>query len=40
MSERAEVHTVDDARRLCRDLYPDEAISPRALGVLGELFGQ
>lgn len=39
LAELAEVHTVDDARRLCRDFYPDEAISPRALGVLEELFG-
>jgi len=33
------VHTVDHALRLCRDFYPDEAVSPRALGVLRELFG-
>ncbi|WJK32326.1 DUF6036 family nucleotidyltransferase [Solwaraspora sp. WMMA2065] len=35
----AEVATVDDAVRLCRDFYPDEAISPRAMGVIRELFG-
>jgi len=33
------VRTVDDALRLCRDFYPDEAVSPRSLGVLRELFG-
>ncbi|HKS99631.1 MAG TPA: DUF6036 family nucleotidyltransferase [Rugosimonospora sp.] len=35
----AGVDTVDDALRICRDFYPDEAVSPRALGVLQELFG-
>ena len=35
----AGVATVDDAVRLCEDFYPDEAISPRAMGVLRELFG-
>lgn len=35
----AKVTTVDDAIRLCADFYPDEAISPRALGVIRELFG-
>ncbi|MDG4766822.1 DUF6036 family nucleotidyltransferase [Solwaraspora sp. WMMD406] len=35
----ADVATVDDAVRLCRDFYPDEVISPRAMGVIRELFG-
>ncbi|WP_266244202.1 hypothetical protein [Micromonospora lupini] len=35
----AKVTTVDDAIRLCSDSYPDEAISPRAMGVIRELFG-
>jgi predicted nucleotidyltransferase len=35
----AKVATVDDAVRLCSDFYPDEAISPRAMGVIRELFG-
>ncbi|MFJ2081196.1 hypothetical protein ACIOBK_01490 [Micromonospora chokoriensis] len=35
----AKVTTVDDAIRLCSDFYPDEAISPRAMGVIRELFG-
>jgi hypothetical protein len=35
----AGVNSVDDALRICRDFYPDEAVSPRALGVLKELFG-
>jgi len=35
----AGVDTVDDALRICRDFYPDEALSPRAVGVLQELFG-
>ncbi|MBQ1017587.1 hypothetical protein KBX71_06855 [Micromonospora sp. D93] len=35
----AKVTTVDDAIRLCNDFYPDEAISPRAMGVIRELFG-
>nr|MDT0657606.1 hypothetical protein [Micromonospora sp. DSM 115978] len=35
----AEVATVDDAIRLCNDFYPDEVISPRAMGVIRELFG-
>lgn len=34
----AGVHTIDDALRICRDFYPDEAVSPRARGVLEELF--
>jgi hypothetical protein len=33
------VHTVDDALRICRDFYPDEEVSSRTRGVLGELFG-
>jgi predicted nucleotidyltransferase len=33
------VNSVDDALRICRDFYPDEAVSPRAQGVLQELFG-
>ena len=33
------VDSVEGALRLCRDFYPDEAVSPRALGVLRELFG-
>ncbi|MEK8110449.1 hypothetical protein NKG94_51275 [Micromonospora sp. M12] len=33
----AKVTTVDDAVRLCSDFYPDEAISPRAMGVIREL---
>lgn len=33
------VDSVEAALRLCRDFYPDEAISVRALGVLRELFG-
>ncbi|MEU4554352.1 hypothetical protein [Micromonospora violae] len=35
----AKVTTVDDAIRLCSDFFPDEAISPRAMGVIRELFG-
>jgi hypothetical protein len=35
----AGVNSVDDALRICRAFFPDEAISPRALGVLQELFG-
>jgi hypothetical protein len=35
----AGVESVEDALRLCRDFYPDEAVSSRALGVLQELFG-
>ena len=34
----AAVYTVDDALRICRDFYPDEEVSSRALGVLKELF--
>ncbi len=34
----ADVHTVDDALRICRDFYPDEEVSSRARGVLEELF--
>ena len=34
----AKVATVDDAVRLCSDFYPDEVISPRAMGVIRELF--
>jgi hypothetical protein len=30
---------VDDAVGLCSDFYPDEVISPRAMGVIRELFG-
>lgn len=35
----AGVNSVDDALRICRDFYPDEAVSSRAQGVLQELFG-
>ena len=35
----AGVNSVDDALRICRDFYPDEAVSTRARGVLQELFG-
>lgn len=35
----AGVNSVDDALRICRAFYPDEAITPRAQGVLQELFG-
>jgi predicted nucleotidyltransferase len=35
----AGVNSVDDALRICRDFYPDEAVSSRAHGVLQELFG-
>lgn len=34
----SKVATVDDAVRLCGDFYPDEVISPRAMGVIRELF--
>jgi hypothetical protein len=34
----ARVSTVEEAVRLCRDFYPDEALSPRALAVLEEFF--
>lgn len=34
----SKVTTVDDAVRLCGDFYPDEVISPRAMGVIRELF--
>jgi predicted nucleotidyltransferase len=33
-----EVHTIDDALRICRDFYPDEEVSLRTRGVLEELF--
>lgn len=33
----AGVATVDDAVRPCGDFYPDEVISPRAMGVIREL---
>jgi predicted nucleotidyltransferase len=33
------VNSVDDALQLCRDFYPDEAVSSRSLSVLQELFG-
>lgn len=33
-----DIHTVEDALRVCRDFYPDEEISLRAQGVLEELF--
>lgn len=36
----AEIYTVDDAMRVCREFYPDEEISSRSMGVLKELFGQ
>ena len=29
---------LDDALRICQDLYPDEEVSSRARGVLDELF--
>jgi hypothetical protein len=35
-----EVNSVDAALRICGDFYPDEAIAPRALRVLQELFGR
>jgi predicted nucleotidyltransferase len=35
----ADVRTVDDALRICRDFYPDEEVSSRVRGVLEELFG-
>ncbi|OWU99237.1 hypothetical protein B5D80_29770 [Micromonospora wenchangensis] len=34
----SKVETVADAVRLCGDFYPDEVISPRAMGVIRELF--
>lgn len=34
----ANVTTVADAIALCRDFYPDEVISPRATGIIRELF--
>lgn len=34
----SKVATVDDAVRLCREFYPDEVISSRAMGVIRELF--
>jgi predicted nucleotidyltransferase len=40
LAELAAVGTVDDALRICRDFYPDEEPSPRARGVLEELFGR
>lgn len=39
LAELADVHSVDDALERCRDFYPDEVVSPRALGVLEDLFG-
>jgi hypothetical protein len=33
-----EVRTLDAALQVCRDFYPGEEVSPRALGVLRELF--
>lgn len=35
----AGVSSVEDALQLCRDFYPDEAVSSRAMGMLQELFG-
>ncbi len=35
----AEVDSVEKALQICRDFYPDEVVSQRALGVLQELFG-
>lgn len=34
----SKVATVDDAVRLCMDFHPDEVLSPRAMGVIRELF--
>jgi hypothetical protein len=34
-----EARAVAEELGLCGDFYPDEAVSPRALGVLEELFG-
>ena len=34
------VDSVEAAMRICGDFYPDEKVSPRARGVLEELFGQ
>ena len=39
LGELADVRTVEDAVRLCEDFFPGEGLSPRALGVLRELFG-
>lgn len=39
LARLAGVNSVDDALRLCRDFYPEEAVSSRAQGVLQELFG-
>jgi len=33
------VDSVDAAMEICRSFYPDEVLSPRAMGVLQELFG-
>ena len=40
LAELVGVDTVDDALRICYDFYPDEEPSPRARGVLEELFGR
>jgi hypothetical protein len=39
LAARAGVDSADKALRTCRDFFPDEGPSPRALGVLRELFG-
>ena len=33
------VDSVEAAMEICRNFYPDEVLSPRAMGVLQELFG-
>ena len=39
LAKLAGVESVEDALRICRDFFPNEALSPRARGVLEELFG-
>lgn len=39
LARLAGVESVASAMQICRDFYPDEVISSRALGVLQELFG-
>ncbi len=39
LAEIAGVTSINDALQVCRDFYPDESASSRAIGVLKELFG-
>ena len=39
LTKIAGIESLDEALRICRDFYPDEILSPRAEGVLREIFG-